>query len=372
MLSFPPVVQQITDELAKLRPLSRVQSRTVHPAYYTSPDFLDLEKQELFRKEWICLGHEGEIPRPGDYFTTDLLDEQLLVARGPDGIVRVLSNVCRHRGNVVARGSGSSMRFTCKYHAWSYGIDGQLLAAPLMEGLDKANCRLPRFAVETWRGFIFVSLAGDTAPLATALRDTDQYINNYQPERQHLLYVADDTWLANWKCVVENFMEGYHLTPTHPKTLWMTPTALCEKLPNGPAFTGYRSHLDPSFPDRGPYQPDLSPVERRSAVLYCIYPSFVVGFGPGSGMYMCLRPMAVDRVGIRWGVIGVSDDPESATVKDSVQNIKDFCAEDRAMLEGLQKGLMTSYYEPGPLAGDNLEGTIWDILQYMAVRLGSP
>jgi len=370
-----PLVRQIIDELTELRQLSRQQARTMCATYYTSPEFLELEKETLFRQQWICVGHEGEIPRPGDYFTTDLVDEQLLVARDRDANIRVLSNVCRHRGNIVAQGAGNAARFVCGYHAWSYGLDGKLLTAPLMEGarqLDKANCRLPQFPSEIWRGFIFVNLEGGARPLKEALQDTEPYLRNYHPEQRHFLYGAEEVWATNWKCLTENFMEGYHLSPTHAKTLHaITPTALCEKLPNGAAFTGYRSHFHPSCPDRGPYHPDLTDVERRSDVLYCIYPSFVVGFAPHFTLYMSLRPLAVDSVGIRWGVVGVPDDPQSAVVRDYIQLCKDFCAEDRAVLERLHRGLKTRHYGHGILAGDNFEGTIWDILQYMAGRLGN-
>jgi choline monooxygenase len=368
---WSPIVQEIQDELAKLRQLPRNQARTVSAAYYTAPEFLELEKQELFRKEWICLGHEGEIPRAGDYFTTDLVDESLLVVRGQDNNVRVLSNVCRHRGNVVARGSGNSSRFTCGYHAWTYGTDGQLIGAPLMEGFDKSSCRLPSFTVQRWKGFIFVNLEGGAQPLKPALWNLEPYIQNYHLEQQHHLYGTEEIWATNWKCLVENFMEGYHLTFTHPKTLWMTPTALCERLPDGPAFTGYRSGLDPSYRHNWPYQPDLTEVERRSGVFYRIYPSFAIGIFPGFSMYLCVRPLAVDSLGVRWGLVGIGDDPGSARVNESIQGTNTFNAEDRATLEGLHKGLKTRYYNYGPLAGDNFEGTIWDILQYMARRLGS-
>ena len=369
-LPHSPIARQILGELQHLRLLQRNQARTMPGAYYTSPEFLELEKEELFRREWICLGHEGEIPRTGDYFTTDLVDEQLLVVRGVHAEITVLSNVCRHRGNVVARGSGNASRFTCGYHAWSYGITGKLIAAPLMDSFDKAGCSLPRFAVEIWRGFIFVNLDNRAAPLATALQDLEPTLRNYHPEDRHFLYGAEEIWATNWKCLVENFMEGYHLSPTHAKTLHaVTPTALCEKLPDGPAFTGYRARFDPSCPERGPYHPDLTPMERRSDVLYCIYPSFVVCFAPHFTLYMCVRPLAVDSVGIRWGIVGVPEDPQSSVVKDYVQLCEDFCAEDRATLEGLQKGLKSKHYGQGPLASDNFEGTIWDILRYMAMRL---
>jgi phenylpropionate dioxygenase-like ring-hydroxylating dioxygenase large terminal subunit len=342
-------------------------------AFYTSSEFLQLEEDELFRREWICVGHEREIPRPGDYFTTDLVDEPLIVVRADDGAVRVLSNVCRHRGNVVARGSGNARRFTCGYHSWSYATDGKLIGAPRMEGLDKSNCRLPNFSVERWRGFIFVNLEGKAQPLASALRDLEPLVEHYEPEQQQLLYKTDEIWATNWKCLVENFMEGYHLSSIHPKTLHpYTPTALCEKLPNGAAFTGYRSHMDPSCPDFAPpYQANLNAVERRSSVLYCIYPSFVVAFGPATAMtsYMCIRPLGVGSVGIRLGIIGPTCDPD--VLSEIVRVTEEFCGEDRAALEGLYKGLKSRYYKSGPLAGAHFEGTIWDILQYMAERLGS-
>jgi nitrite reductase/ring-hydroxylating ferredoxin subunit len=248
----PASIRQIRAELALLTLVPRHQARAMSAAYYTSPEYLELEREELFRKQWICIGHLGEVPRPGDYFTTELIDEQLLVTRDLGGAVRVLSNVCRHRGNIVARAAGHAARFVCGYHAWTYGLDGHLLAAPLIEEgahFDKRNCRLPQFATETWQGFIFVNLDGTAAPLATALAATEPYIRNYHPAERHLLFGAEETWNTNWKCLVENFMEGYHLSPTHANTLHaITPTALCEKLPDGPGSIEFSSSLSRTGP----------------------------------------------------------------------------------------------------------------------------
>src|SRR6202030_286694 len=99
------------------------------------------------------------------------------------------------------------------------------------------------------------------------------------------------------------------------------------------------------------YHRDLSAIERRSDVFYCIYPSFVVGFAPHFTLHMCLRPLTADAVGIRWGIAGVESDPESVPVKAYVALCHAFCAEDRATLEGLQRGLKTRHYDHGPLAG---------------------
>ena len=111
-------------------------------------------------------------------------------------------------------------------------------------------------------------------------------------------------------------MEGYHLSATHFKTLHeMTPTALCKKVPGEAGFTAYRSYFPPHFPDRGPYHPDLTEDEKRNTILFCPYPSFVVALAPNFTFYLCLRPLGPDHVGVRWGVAGFRDDPDSAEVQ---------------------------------------------------------
>jgi hypothetical protein len=166
-------------------------------------------------------------------------------------------------------------------------------------------------------------------------------------------------------------MEGYHLSQLHAMTLHpVTPTALCEKLPDGPAFTGYRANFPPQCPERGPYHPDLTLQERRSDVFYCVYPSFVVGFCPHFTLYMCVLPRTADTLTVRWGLTGIESDAESAVVRDYLRLCKAFCEEDRAQLERLMKGLKSRAYVPGPLAPDDFEGTLWDIWRYLARRLG--
>ena len=297
----------------------RDQARALPAAFYTSPEYLEFERGALFRTQWICLGHVGAIPNVGDYFTAELADEQLLIVRESAAAVSVLSNICRHRGSPVVTGAGHAARFVCGYHGWTYALDGRLLAAPLIQDgkhFNKAACRLPRFASEIWQGYIFVNLDGSAAPLAPALSSTEPYIRNYHPAEQHFLFETQEVWQTNWKCLVENFMEGYHLSPLHAKTLHpVTPTNLCEKLPNGDAFTGYRANFHPQCPERGPYHADLTPQERRSDVFYCVYPSFVVGFCPHFTLYMCITPATADSVAIRWGVTGIADDPKSPVVE---------------------------------------------------------
>ena len=366
---------ELRDALAGIRHLPRSQARIMPPAFYTSPEFLELEKEHVFRREWVCIGHVGEIPNPGDYFVTELIGEPLLVVRDDDGSVRVLSNVCRHRANLLAEGRGNRSVFTCGYHAWTYARDGRLLKAPRMErveGFDRAGCRLPSFRTEVWESFIFVNLDDKAKPLAPRLEELVPHIRNYHQDERGLLYHTEDVWRTNWKCLTENFIESYHISVTHPQTIHpYMPTEGAQKIPGSEAFTVYKGSYPPSVPQRGTYHPDLTSEERRCSVLYCVFPSFVASYAPDITIYLCLQPKSVDEVAIRWGITGYALDPDAAEVKDYIAFCDNFNAEDRARLEAVQKGLKSRFYTPGPLAPTNYEGTVWDFYQFMASRLAS-
>ncbi len=369
-------VERIRAELAGLKKLGREDARAMPGEFYTSEDFLELEKEHLFRKEWICLGHVGEVANPGDFYTTELLGELLLVTRDREGDVHVLSNVCRHRGNQVETGErGNKKRFVCGYHAWTYGLGGELKTAPLMKsvrGFDMKACRLPEIRSEIWQNFIFVNLDGNAGPLGPTLTTIAKIIENYEHENRNLLFHAEDVWNTNWKNLTENFMEGYHLSATHLKTLHpITPTKLCKKVPGEDGFTAYRAYYDPGSPDRTPHPAKLTEAERRNSVLFCVYPSFVISVATNCTLFLCLRPSAPGQVAIRWGVAGFGTDPEAQEVKDYVALCNEFNAEDREKLETLHKALNTRMFRSGPLAPDDFEGTIWDFLLYVAGKLGA-
>ena len=371
-----PVIYKLRQELHALLSLSRDQARTMPPEFYTSEDFLELEKEHIFREEWICLGHVGEIPDAGDFFTTELVGEQLLVSRGQDGAVHVLSNVCRHRGNMVeTKACGNRRSFVCQYHAWTYDMDGQLKTAPLMKkvkNFDAKGCRLPQLNSEVWNNFIFVNLSGEAEPLATQLNDLDDTLKNYHNDERNLLFSDVTVWNTNWKNLTENFMEGYHIFATHPQTLQpMTPTQLCKKIPGKDRWTGYLSYYDPQYPPRGPFHEDMTEDEQNHTVMFNIFPSFVVAVAANYTLYLCLRPAGADKVAIRWGISGFKTDPEDPEVIDYINLCKSFNGEDREKLETLQKGQNTRFYHSGPLAPDDLEGTIWDFLNYMGEKLGA-
>ena len=362
----------IRGALSSLRKLDADAACTMPTNFYTDEDFLELEKYALFRQQWVCLGHVGEIPENGDFFTTEVVDEQLIVLRNSDGDVEVLSNVCRHRGNMVAEGQGNRSRFVCSYHGWTYKNDGQLIGAPFMEkvaGFDKKACRLPAFNVEIWNNFIFVNLDGNAEPLAPKLSGLQSLMKNYHHEMRHLVFSEEMVWDTNWKNMVENFIEGYHLSATHPQTLHpISPTELCEKFAGDEAYTGFFARYAPNLPARGYAHEDLSEDEKRKSVMALVYPGLMLGVVSNFTIFVCARPKGVDQVSLRWGVAGFTDDPKDQSVIDYVKLCHEFFEEDHEKLIMLQLAQLSKYYEQGRLAPADFEGTIWDFLNYIANR----
>ena len=180
-------------DLEAMLALDARHSRPFSSAMYTSTEVAALERERIFLREWVCVGHVGEIPNPGDYYTTELADEPLLIVRGEDAEVRVLSNVCRHRGMTLRAAGGCESRLSCPYHGWTYDLTGRLVGAPYMdsvEGFRLAEHHLPTFASEVWQGFVFVNLDGNAATLAPRLAGAEDLHPQLSPRLDVLPFPA--------------------------------------------------------------------------------------------------------------------------------------------------------------------------------------
>ena len=368
----PPAVREVLEALAEIRDRDASQARSLPTGFYTSEEYLELEQEEIFRKEWVCLGLVAEIPNPGDYFTTELIDEPLIVVRSQDKKVRVLSNVCRHRSSVILEGKGTAKNFVCPYHAWTYANDGQLLRAPYMDqvkGFDVKGCRLPEFKTEVWHGFLYVNLDGKAKPLAPRLKGLEPYLENRHPEDMAVHSVLDEVWPTNWKCLAENYMEGYHLNTVHSKTLYdVTPTRLCEKIPPGEGYTGYKAGYSRKTPPIEPYHPDMTPEERRFSIYFWVFPSHAAAITLNGCSSLCLRPRGVDAL-VNRCVLSSYEPPSARQLALRLKTRGGTMDEDREQLERMRRGLKSRYVQPNRLGPADLEGTVWDMYQYMARKL---
>lgn len=350
---------------------------TMPGPFYTSPEFLELEREQLFRKKWICVGREEEIPEVGDYFASELVGEPIVFVRSADDRVMALSNVCRHRGMPLADGSGNCKRFTCSYHAWTYDLNGKLVRAPGIEDEHAdfiRECRLPEFQCETWHGFIFVNLdsEADSFLESETAKQLEPMVSNMHIEDMRLLFSDVQEWDANWKCLVENFLEGYHLSTVHRKTLHpYTPTRLSEHFPAGDGFFGFNSYYPDEAPSRGESHPDVTDEERRRSLMLGIPPCSVFGISGFKVTFNLIQPISATRLRTKIGMIGrpPANEEEERVAMAGRKLFMDTFAEDELQLVKIMRGLQSRHYASSILARADYEGPIWDFYNYMAANL---
>ena len=199
----------------------------VHRRVYTDPAIFELEQRRIFGRAWLYVGHESQVPKPGDFVTTTLARQPVIMVRCADGAIRVLFNRCAHRGALVAaERCGHAETFRCAYHGWTYRLDGALQSVPREEdyaqsGFDRAGMDmklLPRAAA--YRGFVFASLAADGPDLAeflgAAAANLDNMVERAPDAALEIAGGCFQTLLRNnWKIYLENLHDGAHAMIVH-------------------------------------------------------------------------------------------------------------------------------------------------------------
>ena len=192
---------------------------TLPGEFFSDENIYQLDVTRVWRTGWLFAGHACEIPRPGDFFTLDVDADSVIVARGEDGAVHALHNVCRHRGSVICpEAAGHTTRLVCPYHQWTYALDGSLLACRGMPSdLDKAQFSLARVHAREVEGLVFISLAQNPAPFESAFEMLSPLLKPQGFHRAKVAKAVDYLVNANWKLVWENNRECYHCNVNHPQ-----------------------------------------------------------------------------------------------------------------------------------------------------------
>ncbi len=189
--------------------------------FYTDPVIFERDMERMLLRHWFCAGHLSSIPRAGDYSVVDLGAESVIIVRVGEDQVRALLNVCRHRGSRLVSGrsgKAQSARLTCPYHAWTYDLDGNLLAARQMpESFRRADIALRTLPVRIMEGLIFTTFATQPLELGAAAQALAASAGVHGWAAAKVAHREMYSIKANWKLAVENYMECYHCTPAHPE-----------------------------------------------------------------------------------------------------------------------------------------------------------
>ena len=188
-------------------------------AFYTDNDIYQRDVEEVYLKSWLYAGHLSEIPKTGDWFLFEMAGESVIIVRNAEGHVSALLNVCRHRGSKIClENRGCSRKLVCRYHGWSYDLDGRLHSAAHMPGdFDKSEIRLKKIHTEILEGMIFINFADKPASFEPICEDLSACLRPYRIDKAKVAHRQTYTIKANWKLSVENYTECYHCAPSHPE-----------------------------------------------------------------------------------------------------------------------------------------------------------
>jgi len=327
------------------------RSYVLPPAYCVDPAAYEREKEAIFYKAWNYAGHEGQVAQAGDYITVRVADQEIFVIRGKDDRIRAFYNVCAHRAHQLLKGCGSAKVITCPYHAWSYHADGRLRTARGSEHVADFNpgeFHLKEVAVETVAGFIFVNLDPAASSLKSQVGDLATEMLRYQPDLPKLKFAHRLSYnlKANWKNVVDNFLECYHCPPAHPAFVDL----VAIKQYRTKTYGLYSSHISPpGRPDNSAYSFTAATDRPNDFAAWWLWPNVTFNVFPGDANITILHimPTGPETTAEHFDFYFLNDKP-SACEQDAIKYVDEVLQpEDIGLVESVQRGLHSRGYRGG-------------------------
>jgi len=336
------------------------------PAWiYRDPEFFELEKQTIFRQAWQLVCHQNDVPDAGDYHSFDFLGESVVTLRSEDGQLRSFHNVCRHRASRLLDGNKGhcGKRITCPYHAWTYGLDGRLIAVPQREaffGLDTSKHGLEPLEQEIFMGFIFIrfepglpSVKEMAAPYAQEL--AAYRLEDIVPQCRVTLRSRQ----VNWKNVADNYSDGMHIPVAHPGlTRLFGRSYAIEAQPWIDKMSGVLRDVPSSNWSEKLYQKllprvaHLSDDRQRLWTYFKLWPNVAFDIYPDQVDFMQFLPVSPTETMIR-EIAYVHPDSRRemrATRYLNWRINRQVNVEDKALIDRVQAGMSSSSYAAGPLS----------------------
>jgi len=337
------------------------------PAWtYRSTELLELEYERVILPSWQFVCHVNQVKEPGAFATLDLLRDSIIVMRGKDGVLRAFSNVCRHRGSKLLEGAGTCrVRITCPYHGWSYGLDGSLAATPseaTFPGLDKKQFGLKPVEIEVLMGLVFIRVVGGGPSLKEMW---GEYVDLLAPFRIEEMVPGAaprvQTWSANWKVVVDNNLENYHVPVGHPGYHRMLDNDLGGFM-NEHGVAGSKSVLREKLSSNWSEQryqklapqalTDMADDTGKTWLFFSMPPNIGIDVYPDSMDVFQMLPKTAETAVSRYTVLVRPNETRELRVLRYLNNRinRQVTDEDRTLSERVQAGLASHGYEPGPLS----------------------
>jgi choline monooxygenase len=331
--------------------VSAVDTRTIPWSWYTDPTVLQLEQERIFRHAWQYVARREEIAERGSFLATQAGDVPVVLTRDEDGELRAFLNVCRHRGSLVCEGTGKRATLQCPYHAWTYGLDGRLVAAPRFSregGNDAEELGLVPVQVDTWGPLVFVNPDLDAGPLSDHLGDVPERIAAAGIDLDALRFLKRWEWEVegNWKISAENFLECYHCPVAHPgfsAAMDVSQEAYLLEVEGG----RMTQHGPPRPDPKGGY--DLTGEVERGQ-FHLLFPGTLINVMPGRPNLSIgpVSPLTTERT-YRFLDYFVADDADPAWIEEALEFDRQVGAEDSALIARVQAGVRSGVLADGRL-----------------------
>lgn len=347
------------------------------PAVFTSSDWFDFERMHLLQRLWNFVGLAQTVPEAGDYFTTELYGESLIVVLGRDGRIRAFANVCRHRCSRLLEGTGSVKAIRCPFHAWTYHLDGKLAGAPSMGTLsetDKTGYRLRELRLDSWQGLLFVSFSATVPPISECLAEIPAEFHQYPLKDMVCVRERCDRVGVNWKLYNDVDTDPGH-GPVHQESIGsqeydlLTSGRYARSLYMRQAWS---SALLPGDRDAGfPHIADL-PGRAATGTLYLqFYPALYVIMTQDCAWWLNKTPVDADTSILRVGYMF----PEATVARpDFAEKIRTYFArwdkvveEDNWIMEMQQQGMRSAFSRAGPYSAQ--DAYVRDLHGWYAARM---
>ena len=322
---------------------------TLPASLYVDPTVFAEERVKIFSRTWQVVGHVSQVASPGDYFTTELAGEPLVLVRGTDNQLRGFYNVCRHRAGPPAEGCGSRKLFRCGYHGWTYDLDGALISSTEMEGVEgfcPEEFALVPVRTEEWFNLIFVNLDAQARSLRESLGDLPRQTEGFPFPAMKLFERRTYDMKCNWKTYVDNYLEGYHLPSVHP--------GLNRELDyNSYVVEPYETHVRQFSPIRGAQAGDVTPRRYQQARedlttdYFWIFPNWMLNCYPDNISLNIVVPLEPERSLAIFEWYLPENDHSTPAAKASVDFSDQIQIEDVAICEAVQKNLRSRSYARG-------------------------
>ena len=331
---------------------------TLPSRFYFDPAIMEAEKWSIFYKNWRLVAHVSELAKPRQFVTCEVFDQSVLVVRGDDGELRAFHNVCQHRGTRLVdarRGEGKRV-FVCKYHAWCYGSDGALIGAPRtekLENFDKSEICLPEVRVEEFAGFVWINLDAKAKTMKETYPGADSLILKHAPDMSNLRFESEHDFVVpvNWKVVMDNNIESYHLTLSGPAHKELTSMIDFEQyLPRtyenwwvllGPAKSGKREFYGIEVGDQ-PYQ-------TKDYINTSLFPNvtiFCVPYADYVGIFLMI-PLEVEKTLVRFSYYSPDREETEITKAGREWMNEQLGPEDLDLNLAVQQGLKSFGFDQG-------------------------